>query len=397
MKLATSFLLPVAIGVASAISDASVYIFDANLPSTATDPPTLNPEQARLVFAQRLGVSQYHGVGDASETTLSYINTFGGPRELLFQDARNEKAAELVLLVEGVSSDVEGPLLSEWASTKPSFTISEPPSMAANKKLVLDLQRQSGQSGRNCDLETAINPFDTNCWNGRSNVIHFDLTSKTGGSKIDEFMAAQKRLVRFAKKEEMNVVVVLMPEDSRALKSSSKHYGYYELPSQLSVGKMRRQTAEEPMTEVPAASAPPKLSNTQQQSPDPTQSSAITPLPKLPQLCYASEEACVSSTNNCSDHGSCYKKFTTKKAACFTCGCKSTNEGFLHAKKQYYTTVNWGGSACHKRDVSSPFWLIAIFTVVLVGTVSWGIGLMYSIGEETLPGVIGAGVSSKSR
>jgi hypothetical protein len=32
----------------------------------------------------------------------------------------------------------------------------------------------------------------------------------------------------------------------------------------------------------------------------------------------------------------------------------------------------------------------------MVGIIGWSIGMMYSIGEEKLPGVIGAGVSSKA-
>lgn len=40
-----------------------------------------------------------------------------------------------------------------------------------------------------------------------------------------------------------------------------------------------------------------------------------------------------------------------------------------------------------------PFWLLAGFSVVLVAAVSWGVGLLWSIGEEELPSVIGAGVA----
>jgi 1,4-dihydroxy-2-naphthoate octaprenyltransferase len=43
--------------------------------------------------------------------------------------------------------------------------------------------------------------------------------------------------------------------------------------------------------------------------------------------------------------------------------------------------------------VSVPFWLFFGFTVIMVGILSMSIGLLYSIGEEKLPGVIGAGVS----
>jgi hypothetical protein len=76
--------------------------------------------------------------------------------------------------------------------------------------------------------------------------------------------------------------------------------------------------------------------------------------------------------------------------ACFTCGCvpsvvKTKNDGRL--------TTYWGGAACSKQDVSTQFWLLASFSVLLVGLVSWAIGMMFQIGNEKLPGVISAGVS----
>ncbi len=40
-----------------------------------------------------------------------------------------------------------------------------------------------------------------------------------------------------------------------------------------------------------------------------------------------------------------------------------------------------------------PFWLIVGFTVTIIGAISFAIGLLFSVGEERLPGVIGAGVS----
>ena len=53
----------------------------------------------------------------------------------------------------------------------------------------------------------------------------------------------------------------------------------------------------------------------------------------------------------------------------------------------------WGGAACQKKDVSAPFFLLAGLTIALVGVVSWGIGLLMSVGQEELPSVIGAGVA----
>jgi hypothetical protein len=177
MRLSAT-LLPALVGAASAASeDANVYLFSADS-SPSSNPPTLTPEQARLVFAQRLGVSQYHGLGDASDSTLSYINQFGGRREeSLFGEPTQDQAAELVLVVEGVSGKSAGPLLNIWELIKPAFTISNPPSTSANKKLALDLNQQSGEK-QNCALEDAINPYEAKCWSGKSKVIHFDLAAK---------------------------------------------------------------------------------------------------------------------------------------------------------------------------------------------------------------------------
>ena len=47
---------------------------------------------------------------------------------------------------------------------------------------------------------------------------------------------------------------------------------------------------------------------------------------------------------------------------------------------------------CQKEDVSVQFWLIAGSTIALVGAVTFAIGLLFSVGEEKMPGVLGAGV-----
>jgi hypothetical protein len=182
MKLSTSLLLPILARAATALSDASVYIFQRDNSPSISRPPFLTPEQARLIFAQRLGASQYHGLGDASEDTLSYINRFGGRRESLFQDGADDKTPELVLIVEGVSPKTAAPLLEAWSSVQPAFHIRKAPSMTANKRLASDLNQQSGQEKQNCELRDAINPFDASCWNGKSKVIHFDL----GSAKVGE-------------------------------------------------------------------------------------------------------------------------------------------------------------------------------------------------------------------
>lgn len=82
------------------------------------------------------------------------------------------------------------------------------------------------------------------------------------------------------------------------------------------------------------------------------------------------------------------------KEVCFACHCVPQviveGEGEQRIGRK---TVRWGGNMCQKKDVSSAFWLIVSFTVMIVGVLSFAIGLLFNIGEEKLPGVIGAGVS----
>lgn len=192
----------------------------------------------------------------------------------------------------------------------------------------------------------------------------------------------------------MNIVLVLMPEECRTAKSSGKPYGSYAMPSQSQLS--RRQQAEEPMTEEAPTFSSPVTQSKQVYASNSTGPSK--PLVKVPPSCYISLDACNNSTNSCSGHGECYQKTgkTSGSTTCYACFCKPTKYFFKQGvnKVPSYRIIYWGGGACQKEDVSGPFWLFAISSVVMVGLVGWAIGMLFSIGEEKLPGVIGAGVSS---
>lgn len=142
-------------------------------------------------------------------------------------------------------------------------------------------------------------------------------------------------------------------------------------------------------------------------APDSKPAPTNTPKPRIPK-CFTSLNACRNQTNSCSGHGECVDKYALgggsgndtalatddSPARCFVCMCRATeverpaNSTIKGSKKIY-----WGGAMCQKEDVSVEFWLLAGFTIVMIGVVSGAIGLLYSVGEEKLPGVIGAGVS----
>lgn len=125
-------------------------------------------------------------------------------------------------------------------------------------------------------------------------------------------------------------------------------------------------------------------------------------LSTLMPICHASNSSCNDATKHCSGHGFCYKRHSANSKGdsesggdCYACKCNRTvirtnDDGTVK-------TVQWGGPACQKKDVSMPFWLLGGFTVLFAGIIAAGIGMMYSIGQEELPSVLSAGVSAPKK
>ncbi len=198
---------------------------------------------------------------------------------------------------------------------------------------------------------------------------------------MNEITNALADVLKHVKNEAMDLILLIFPEPSR---DSAATYGHYDMPA-----RSYARQIEEPM-ELPA-----KLPDTL-----PVYASNATS-PKKDKhrvfpSCYSSNETCQAATNNCSGHGRCHAKYKSDSPgdSCYTCHCiPSINIIKATDGTELSKTMYWGGAACTKQDVSSQFWLLAGFSVILIGLVSWAIGMMFSIGEEKLPGVIGAGVS----
>lgn len=127
----------------------------------------------------------------------------------------------------------------------------------------------------------------------------------------------------------------------------------------------------------------------QARKPQASEAVLSSPLP----VCHSTNSSCVDATNNCSGHGFCHRKYKDKEdgtpSDCFACKCQPSVEKNGDGKTR---TVRWGGAACQKKDISSPFFLIAGITVMIVAAVATAIGLLFNVGQQELPGVISAGV-----
>ncbi|KAJ5634903.1 hypothetical protein N7528_002745 [Penicillium herquei] len=115
----------------------------------------------------------------------------------------------------------------------------------------------------------------------------------------------------------------------------------------------------------------------------------------LAPVCHVSNSSCTESTNSCSGHGHCYLKYGSGSEGaagnCYACRCQET---VVRKSDGSIQKIQWGGPACQKKDISSPFFLIASVTVFAILAVGTAIGMLFSMGSQELPSVIGAGVGA---
>jgi hypothetical protein len=177
------------------------------------------------------------------------------------------------------------------------------------------------------------------------------------------------RLASFATSGSQESTIVLLPTAARSPRPLSKHT------------RFARQVSEEEEETFSVPSSP-QLSTMQSNSSPPK----LAPGTFLP-TCFNSESSCTNATNSCSGHGSCSEKY----AGCYACQCLRTI--VRHNDDGTTKTVQWGGTACEKKDISTEFWLFASFGIAMTALVAGTVALLYSMGSEELPSVIGAGVA----
>ncbi|POS73891.1 hypothetical protein DHEL01_v207713 [Diaporthe helianthi] len=376
---------------------AQVYILNSK-PSTPSSSstsvtPSLPRQLARDILFQRVtGDLQLKDLSSTivGDRILSYFDQYGrSPRPLFGASTEEISPSQLVVLLEGVTEDNSRTLREglQKEDFSPAFKIEDVPSAKANKHLV-DVEFAYGGVSGSCDVSAAINPYDS-CWKGMSLVVKYDAAKdpKSLQALVDNIPALSKSI----SSNKIEATLVLLPESSRDSKNS---YWTNNAPTDL----RRRFSDEAPITDAQAQTVNKVIVSPGSGAVD----LGITPGAakkgdKMNLGCFSSLNSCTTATGNCTGHGACVDKYAVPgqepregDKQCFVCSCLSTKK---FPDKENSKHIHWGGAYCQKIDVSSPFWLIAITTVVLIGLVTGCIAMLFSIGEEKLPGVIGAGVS----
>nr|POF19905.1 putative endoplasmic reticulum membrane protein [Quercus suber] len=327
---------------------------------------TLGPTAARAVLAQRLGVDGYHSADLKSSEAINAINEYG-LRKSLFGTELGKDTQGFFLVEEESAGTPEGQV----------FTIHAPPSTSSTRGLYLDLIKQADPvafASLSDDDLAKSKPFTGSHYFGI-----FQSTRDLSSFLIANPEARESTTIIYSSEAKNDEVV--------------GNWGTYEMPGVQTPLRKRSQPFEAPLELDPIASI--------HQSANPSfavlANSSTKRVTGILPACFSSEALCETMTQNCSGHGRCYHKYTDTAAAknspareCYSCQCLpqvSENE------KGQTVTTRWGGPACQKKDISTQFWLITLFTVGLVFTVMFAIGSIMEMGSQELPSVIGAGVS----
>jgi len=108
MKLTWGLALSSLYSAACAAGVGHVYIHDSLPRSSPQASSSVDPDTARLILAQRLGLSRFHSIKNPSEEVVQQINAYKGKQQKLFGGEHPEATqAQLLVWVEDVD-DVAG-------------------------------------------------------------------------------------------------------------------------------------------------------------------------------------------------------------------------------------------------------------------------------------------------
>uniref|UniRef100_A0A8H7N7T4 Uncharacterized protein n=1 Tax=Bionectria ochroleuca TaxID=29856 RepID=A0A8H7N7T4_BIOOC len=179
MKLTLGLVAALAGCAAAAQQAAEVYILPGASQSSTV--PSVSRSLARLILLQRLApagkgpsTAEIPNGSDA-ENVVSLISKFGKEPVSLFGQGETLAPSQLVVMLEGLNDD-QIKTLGRSFKSGPSFTIPDPPSAHANEKLISnDVYNVGVTNDHKCSIKKLSNPFDKNCWSGKSAVAKYNV------------------------------------------------------------------------------------------------------------------------------------------------------------------------------------------------------------------------------
>ncbi|KAG7293687.1 hypothetical protein NEMBOFW57_003743 [Staphylotrichum longicolle] len=402
MRLIAGITTAALSGLAAAATQpsADVFVFQSSSWQSSPETPSIPKEVARHILLQRASIPRslrsIIALADANnpvqisrqrygsdlrdipssintDAAVAHIARFGKSPAPLFTQPEKSDASQLVIFVEGAGAD-DTTRLRKQLGQQVAFTVADPPSATANNNLMSLFRGMGVASSQQCELSAVLNPFEADCWTGPSSVVKYDL--RTAPKTVDDLFDNLSRLEKFVKDGDLEVLLAVFPESTRSSKLN-----HWSAAAAGASDLRRRRDAETVISDqedtTNHATAKPAAARPGSSTPAAAAARRSKPLPQ----CFQSANSCMTQTNSCPATAASKRQQRQRDHV--------SRRELLRGRK----TVHWGGNMCQKEDISVPFWLIAGFTITIVGAVSFAIGLLFSVGEEQLPGVIGAGVS----
>ncbi|KAL7908575.1 hypothetical protein GGI35DRAFT_480187 [Trichoderma velutinum] len=353
---------------------ADVYI----LPNReSASPPSIPSSVARLILlklANSGSFSMVHDIPDDADTeeVVSLMNRYGGVTPSLFDELAHEPK-QLFIMLQGLTEEQMKETRAKL-HLQPSFTIPDAPYTDRLRWATgFGMPPSELRTGKktSCSYDEMTNPVGSRCWTGKTLMANLDVQKEP--EYLDDVINSFPRLTSLADIGEVQTTFLFFP-------------GGGKLSSEEQT--LQRRQAERVISHFHKTAAPVEPTS-------PAQNTLRAPAGPIP-ACFDSLDSCVSKTGNCSHQGQCLDKYASADAGalasgrapvCFACHCLSTRT------EENGPLTHWAGPTCAKKDISVPFWLFAGFTLLMLGTLSLSVTMLYNVGDEKLPGVIGAGVS----
>ncbi|CAG7927109.1 unnamed protein product [Penicillium olsonii] len=359
----------------------------------------LSQEEARLVLELRMQSSVASVLGVVDADTVGHLNHFADIDSALFGGSSNQPIGKSLLILEGV----EQRTASELQRSQPAHIVV---SQVSSKFIDTDFLKsclEVENHGHYC------------AWNNGDGVTSmkaqtlpeclsqdpmlaghlgsFDRGSLTVIDSVQDWTSVDSQIsilkLSFKSQDSSSSVA-----DSRLLRSLINHLTKLLASSQREVTAVILPPGSTSVTlsrrgEKSIRSSVGSQNIAQQSTQDSSLPSTLAP------VCHSSNSSCAEATRNCSGHGSCYLKFGTGAEGttgnCYACKCQ---QSIVKNSDGTTKTIQWGGSACQKKDISSPFFLVAGVSLLAILLVGSAISMLFSMGSQKLPSTISAGVSN---
>ncbi|OGM39966.1 hypothetical protein ABOM_011250 [Aspergillus bombycis] len=404
MHRLTRFLsLSLAVASGTRALDASIFTFDPSSPWQNTKAPVITDDVARHLLELRMNVPTASTLGKWDQDIVELLDRYGGlPRPLFGGDIDYKDVTRSLVILEGlelglgssVQQRYQGDLMIGSPSANGIIDGFLDSSEANSDGYVVTTKNYCKFDG---GVETSSDVLQTieNCipkGSAFEAVAHVFSKELLGIVKLAETWVDEQSLTAVLK------MSLQFPDDCvgsgsvadsltsalhglRSLSSEAKQITAVLLPrsSQGQSSKSRVNPRGAVKQEAAVRSTGAAVMTTLQRQTHP--------------VCFTSNSSCNVATDSCSGHGLCYKKSGSANdevaSDCYACKCKST---IVTKEDGTVQKIHWGGSACQKRDISSPFFLIAGISILVVMAAGTAIGMLFHIGQNELPGVISAGV-----